>query len=90
VTLGESAAKTIEKYLAAPLENEYALSQVTAARRGPSYVSPSGVALNAEYLDYLARALGADTVRLRMKADLDPVVIVVAGKSVGLIMPMRR
>jgi hypothetical protein len=51
------------------------------------YVAPSGLWLNMDYIDYLRRVLPA--ARLRTKRDLDPVVIVLDGKPVGLVMALR-
>lgn len=86
--LPEQTAKVIEGYLTAELPNEFASSQLT--RSGENYTAPSGVLLNRVYVDYLRRTLPATRLRFRMKGDLDPVVILLDGKAVGLLMPMKR
>ena len=86
--LGEATAKIVDGYLTAPLTDEFSVSQL--ATRDGNYVAPSGVLLNAAYIDYLRQNLPASRLRLRMKSGLEPVVILLDGKSVGLLMPMRR
>lgn len=87
--LPEATAKIIEGYLTAELPDEFGLSQLTD-RSGHKYTAPSGVVLNPIYVDYLRRALPASRLRFRMKGDMEPVVIVLDGKAVGLLMPMKR
>jgi hypothetical protein len=86
--LGAAAAKLVERYLGAPLPDEFGLTQLRAGS-GRTYLAPSGVVLNADYVDYLRPMLPVPRVRLRMKGDLEPVVILQDGKAVGLVMPMR-
>ncbi len=84
--LPEASAQVLERYLAAELPDEFALSQLT--RRGRVYAAPSGVTLNPIYVDYLRRTLPASRVRFRMKSPSEPVVILLDGKAVGMLMPM--
>jgi hypothetical protein len=86
--LGPSSSKVIERHLAAKLENECSLAELKADRARGRYVSPSGLWLNADYVDYLRRTL-PPAARLRMQKDLDPIVIVLDGKAIGLLMAMR-
>ena len=83
------SGKIIERYLSADLPNEFSLSQLSP-RDGRTYAAPSGIVLNATYIDFVRRTLPPRQVRLRMKGDLDPVVITVDGKTVGLMMPVKR
>jgi len=62
--------KIIERYLSADLPNEFSLSQLSP-RDGRTYAAPSGIALNATYIDFVRRTLPTQQVRLRMKGDLD-------------------
>jgi hypothetical protein len=89
VVLPEATGKVIEKYLAAPLENEYSYSQLSTGKYPRSYVAPSGIFLGADYVEYLARTLGKRNLRLRMKGELDPIVVLVSGKPVGLVMARK-
>jgi hypothetical protein len=88
--LPEATAKLVETYLAAELPDEFSLSQLTISPGVKKYVAPSGVVLNPIYVDYLRRTLPGSRFRFRMKSDLEPVVIVLDGKAVGLLMPMKR
>jgi hypothetical protein len=88
--LPESTAKIIEGYLTATLPDEFGFSQLARDGSSGNYKAPSGVALNAIYVDYLRRTLPVSSLRFRMKSDLETVVIVVDGKAVGLLMPIRR
>ena len=83
------SGKIIERYLSADLPNEFSLSQLSP-RDGRTYAAPSGIVLNATYIDFVRRTLPPRQVRLRMKGDLDPVVITVDGKAVGVMMPVKR
>jgi len=73
--------------LNAQLPDECALSKLT--RRGEAYAAPNGVTLNPTYIEYLRRTLPESRVRLRMKGLTEPVVILLDGKPIGLLMPMR-
>jgi hypothetical protein len=86
--LPEATTKVVEGYLTAPLPHEFAFSELR--HDGGKYVSPNGVILNPIYVDYLAGILPASRLRFRMKSDLDPIVILLDGKAVGLLMPMKR
>jgi hypothetical protein len=82
-----AVAKVVEGYLSAQLPNEIGLNDL--GRRGSSYGGPGGILLNEGYIDYLRNVLPARRVRLRMKTDTDPVIVVLDGKPIGLLMPVR-
>ena len=84
------AARRIEAFLAAQTTHDFGLGQLSASGGGRTYDSPSGVRLNTTYLDLLRRNVSAARVRLRMKGDLDPVVVVVDGKPAGVMMPVKQ
>jgi hypothetical protein len=86
----EFPGKVIENYFGLPLKDEYRLNDLTPPANGRTYSTPSGIPLNATYLDYLRRILPAASVRLRMGGELQPVVILVDGKAVGVMMPVRK
>ncbi|MDP9291779.1 MAG: hypothetical protein M3O82_05390 [Verrucomicrobiota bacterium] len=88
--LAEATAKVIEGYLTAEVPDEFASAQLTYDRDPGKYVAPSGVVLNAIYVDYLRRTLPNSRLHFRMKSDLEPIVILLDGKAVGLLMPMKR
>ena len=86
----ELAAKVLESYLNASHKDEYGFSDLKALVAGRTYTTPSGIALNATYIDYLRRTLSAGSVRFRMTGGMQPVVIVANGKAVGVLMPVKQ
>ena len=81
-------SKSIEAHFTAPREHECTLGDLKPDRAHGRYVAPSGLWLNADYVDYLRRVLPSST-RLKMQRDLDPIVIVLSGKPVGVLMALR-
>lgn len=79
----------VEKQLHAEAPDEFRLSQLKSGPRPQSYTAPSGVILAARYIDYLRRTVPEGKLRLRMKGPIDPVVLVLDGKPVGLLMPLH-
>ena len=82
--------KVLESYLNTSREHEYGFSDLTAALSGRTYTSPSGIPLNATYINFLRRVLPVRSVRFRMGGEMQPVVIVAEGKVVGVLMPVRK
>src|SRR6476659_1979666 len=72
----ELGAGVLERYLSAAHRDECRFSDLTAAATGRTYTTPSGIALNGTYIDYLRRTLPTRSVRLRMTAPMQPVVVV--------------
>ena len=87
--LAPVGGKIIERYLTADLPNEFSLSQLTPRDGSRTYAAPNGVVLNATYIDFVRRTLAPRQVRFRMKGELDPVIITVDGKPVGVMMPVK-
>jgi hypothetical protein len=81
-------SKSIEANFTAPREHECSLDDLKLDRGQGRYVAPSGLWLNADYVDYLRRVLPSST-RLKMQRDLDPIVVVLNGKPIGVLMAMR-
>ena len=88
--LGPSSAKILEGYLTAPLKDEFGLGDFRTTATGRTYIAPSGVVLNATYIDYLRRILPTTKLRFRMKGDFEPVVILANGTPIGVLMPVKR
>ena len=86
----ELAAKVLEGYLTASHKDEFGVGDLTAAATGRTYTSPSGVALSATYINFLRRIMPAGSLRLRMTAPRQPVVIAASGKAVGVLMPVAQ
>jgi hypothetical protein len=87
--LPPASASFIEHQMSAQQSAEFALSQVSRLNER-TYGTPSGVHLNAVYVEFLRRALPAARTRLRTSGRRDPVVIVVDGKPVGVLMPLAQ
>jgi hypothetical protein len=88
--LGPASAKILEGYLAAPLKDEFTLGDLRSTATGHTYIAPSGVVLNATYIDYLRRIMPTTKLRFRMKGDLEPVVVLANGTPIGVLMPVKR
>lgn len=88
--LPAATAKIIEGYMAAPLKDEFAITQLTANAGGRTFSAPSGLAVNATYVNFLKRVLPARSLRIRMGSQLEPMVIVSDSKPVGVLMAVAR
>lgn len=86
----ELAGKILGDYLTAPYKDEVGIRDLTAAVTGRTYTSPSGIAMNANYINFLRRIVPAASLRLRMTAPGQPVVVVAGGKAVGVLMPVAQ
>ena len=86
----ELAAKVFEDYLRASHKDECGFTDLDAAASGRTYTTPSGIALNATYINYLRRILPAASLHLRMTGKMQPVVIVADRKAIGVLMPVRQ
>ena len=78
----------LEKQLAAERTEVIGFRQLAAS--GSTYNTPKDIPLNATYVDYLRRTLPAAAVRFHMGGELDPIVVTVDGKPVGVMMPVRK
>jgi hypothetical protein len=85
----ELPSKVLEQYLTASHKDEYGFGDLTAALSGKTYSAPNGMALNATYITYLRRVLPRST-RFRMTGAMQPIVIVVGGKAVGVLMAVAQ
>jgi hypothetical protein len=86
----EVASKVLEGYLKASHRNEYGFDDLTAAPTGKTYTSPSGIALNATYVNYLRR-VAPRGARFRMTEGTQPIVVVAAdGHPIAVLMPVKK
>lgn len=83
-------SKVFEDYLKAPQKDTCRLGDLTGTMSGKSYKTPSGVALNSTYVNYLRRTLPARSVRLLTTTASQPVLIESDGKLVGVMMPIAQ
>lgn len=86
--LHASSVEIVERHLAAEHPERVRLADLERRGNQPSYRAPSGLTLAAKYVEYLRHV--APSAELRIKGDLDPVVILFDGKPVGLVMAMKR
>ena len=84
----EFPAKVLEDYLKAPHKNEYGFADLTLAATGKTYTSPSGLALNATYINYLRRIAPRGS-RFRMTEGVQPIVVVADGTPIAVLMPVK-
>jgi hypothetical protein len=85
----EVPAKVLEDYLKASHKNEYGFADLTLAATGKTYTSPSGIALNATYINYLQRIAPRGS-RFRMTGGLQPIVVVADGSPIAVLMPVKQ
>ena len=81
-------AETGKRYadiMASKYADEFAMSALSSGDR--AYTTPSGIGINANYIDYLKRTV-TGAIRFRMNKSLDPIVILVNDTPVGVVMPM--
>ena len=86
----ELPGKVLQDYFNAAHKDECHLSELTASATGKTYSTPTGIAVNATYVNYLRRILPARTVRLRTTSPSQPVIIIFDGKAVGVLMPVKQ
>jgi hypothetical protein len=86
----ELPGKVLQDYFNAAHKDECRLSELTAAATGKTYSTPTGIAVNATYVNYLRRVLPAGAVRLRTTSPNQPVIIIAGGKAVGVLMPVKQ
>ena len=84
------SAKILEDYLGAAYKDECGFKDLDATCLRPYRITPSGIALNATYIEYLRRILPAASVRFRMTGKMQPVVVVADGKVIGVLMPVAQ
>ena len=86
----ELPPNVLEGYFNAAHKEEYGFSDFKPAASRKTYTAPNGIALNATYVDFLRRTLPIASARFRMREGLQPIVIVVDGKAVGALMPVKQ
>jgi len=85
----ELPAKVLEGHMNASQKDECGFSDLTLAATGKTYVSPSGIALNATYIKYLRRVAPVGS-RFRMTEPGRPVVLVADGSPIAVLMPVKQ
>ena len=90
IVLSGASAKLIEGYLAAPLKDDVPVTGLIPNLNGRTFAAPSGLLLNATYVNFLKRILPARSLRFRMETEQQPMVVLSDGKPVGVLMAVKR
>jgi hypothetical protein len=85
-TLPADAARGLASYLAASYPTEFGLDDLHEGRTQSVYVGPASIALSTHYVLFLKRNL--PHMRFRSRNPGDPLLLVLDGRTVGLVMPM--
>jgi hypothetical protein len=83
--LPAATGKRYADIMASKYADEFAMSALSSGDR--AYTTPSGIGINANYIDYLKRTVSGG-IRFRTNKSLDPIVILVSDTPVGVVMPM--
>ena len=86
----EVPGKILESYFVAPHKEEYGFSDLTANASGRTYTMPNGIPQNATYINYLRRVLPTGRTRFRVSGEMQPIVIWLNGKAVGVLMAVKK
>jgi hypothetical protein len=84
---GDQSAKALAGHLALANPTDVGLSELQPGARTNTFVAPNGVTLNGNYISFLRRS--AARARLRMKGPMDPIVVALDGRTVGVFMPLK-
>lgn len=83
------SADVFGRYLSAPHEHEVSLGDLSPGDRQNTFVTPSGVALNGNYVRFLRELDESERMSLRVRGVSDPVVIELDEQPIGVLMPSR-
>jgi hypothetical protein len=76
-------------YMTAAYEREVGLADLKIGSLKNTFVTPSGLYLNGNYVNFIRSAVPPGRVRFRLKGELDPIVIALDGKPIGVLMAVR-
>lgn len=85
-SLPPDAAKAFASYLAASYPTEFGLEDLHEGKTQTLFIGPGNLGLSTHYVLFLRRNL--PKIRFRAKGSSDPVILVLDGRTVGLVMPM--
>jgi len=86
----EFPAKLLQDYFATPHTDECGLDELRRQESGKTYTSPSGLALNATYVDFLRRVAPAGSLRFLMSDRMRPIVVSANGKAIAVLMAVAQ
>jgi hypothetical protein len=84
-----AAGANVARLLSTPFDKETRLGDLQPGTRPNTFVTAEGVVLNGNYITLLRSILKPAQTRLRTKGKTDPVVVVVDGRTVGVMMPVQ-
>jgi hypothetical protein len=88
--LGPANAAVIVRYFSAPYDDDVELSDLGVGPFKNTLATRKGIVLNGNYVKYLRGILPARNVRLHVKGGLDPIVVLLDGKPIAVLMPVRH
>jgi hypothetical protein len=88
VVLPPESAKNIAGRLTAPYKNEIAFGALRPGSFRNSFVTPDGIGLNGNYVNFMRQVLPAARTQLRTGGATDAVVVVTDGQPVAILMPL--
>ena len=84
---GPQAAKALAGHLALVNPTEVRLDELKPGAKPNTFVAANGIAVNGNYIAFLRRA--APRARLRVKGLVDPIVLTMDDKVIGVFMPLK-
>ncbi len=90
IVVPDETSKRYADMVSAKFDREVSLGELGPGSMQNTFATPTGLLLNGNYITILRRASNASRIRLRVKDDVDPIVIVMDGKLIGVVMPMAR
>jgi hypothetical protein len=88
--LPDETGARFSRIFSAPFDREIRMSELRPGSLQNTFVTPGNIVLNGNYVKFLGRTVPPDRVRLRVKGQFDPVVIVVDKQPIGVLMPVRH
>ncbi len=90
--LTELSAPDVERvsaWLGSRVKAPFRLSDLRCGAAAGTYEGPGGVLLNARYVDTLRARLDLSRLELHAGGPLEPIALVLGGRGVGVLMPMK-
>jgi hypothetical protein len=84
---GEQAARALAGHLSVVNPTEVGLGDLKPGKKPNTFVAANGTALNGNYVSFLKRS--TPRARLRLKGLVDPILVTLDGKAIGVFMPLK-
>lgn len=82
-------AEKVIAWMGTRVKKPFHLSDLRCGNAPGTYEGPGGVLLNARYIDYLRARLELWPLELHSNGPLEPIALVLKGRSTGVLMPMK-